>query len=268
MPGWSRYRSLRGLALALFAFLAIATSSWPSHAAVGALEIPKAPGQWVTDTAGMLSEATRTQLNARLQAYEGNSGHQVVVWIGRTLNGAPLDDFAVKTFEAWRIGRKGHDDGVLMLVLSQDRAIDIEVGYGLEDRVTDAISHRIIDEVMAPRLRAGDPNGALSAGVDAILTAIEGRPVPAASSQPTPTGTEPIAHLSPAATLLLGILGVLLLVLLVTHPSLAMYLLFTVFNGGSGFRGGGGFGSGGSSGGGGFSGGGGRSGGGGARGGW
>jgi uncharacterized protein len=140
--------------------------------------IPAAPSRWVTDTAGLLSEANRDALDARLQAYEASSGHQVVVWIGRTMGDAPLDEFAVKVFQAWRIGRKGHDDGVLVLLLADDRAIDIEVGYGLEGRLTDALSHRIIDEIMVPRLRAGQPDAAVSAGVDAVLAGIEGRPVP------------------------------------------------------------------------------------------
>jgi len=220
--------------------------------------IPKAPERWVTDTAGMISEATRARLDARLESYERASGHQVVAWIGRTLGGADLADFAVKTFKAWGIGRKGHDDGVLMLVFAEDHKIDIEVGYGLEGRLTDAASHRIIDEVMAPRLRAGDADGALAAGVESVLATIEGHPV--ATEPGAPVAREPVQHMSPLAAVALALLGILVLVLFVTHPTLAMYFLFSIFNGGGGFGGGGG--------GGGFGGGGGRSGGGGARGGW
>jgi len=236
--------------------------SRPSRADVA---IPAAPDHWVTDTAGFVSEATRASLDARLRDYEAKTGHQVVVWIGPTIGGAPLDDFAVKVFQAWRIGRKGHDDGVLMIVLAQDRKIDIEVGYGLEDRLTDALSHRIIDEVMAPSLRAGNPDGALTAGVDAILAGIEGKPFVSTPGQ-SPEA-EPALHVSPATGVLLGILGFFALIFFITHPSLATYFLFSIFSGGSGYGRGGGFG-GGFGGGGGFSGGGGRSGGGGARGGW
>jgi uncharacterized protein len=225
--------------------------------------IPPAADHWVTDTAGMISDATRATLDARLRDYEAKTGHQVVVWIAPTIGGAPLDDFAVRVFQAWRIGRKGHDDGVLMVVLAGDRKIDIEVGYGLEDRLTDARCRQIIDEVMAPALRAGKPDAALAAGVDAILAGIEGKPV--ASTPEGAPDAQPAVHLSPIESVLLGILGIVVLFLLLTHPSIAMYLLFSIFNGGSGFGRGGGFGGGG---GGGFSGGGGRSGGGGARGGW
>jgi uncharacterized protein len=234
----------------------------------GDVPIPPSPDRWVTDTAGMISESTRAALDARLKDYQAKTGHQVVVWIGQTIGGAPLDDFAVKAFQAWRIGRKGHDDGVLMLVLAGDRKIDIEVGYGLEDRLTDARSKQIIDDVMAPALRAGDPDGALKAGVDAILAGIDGKPF-VGSPGSTPQA-QPAVHLSPLADVLLVLFGIVFLVLFATHPSMAVYLLFSIFNGGSGFGRGGGFGGGGfgGGGGGGFSGGGGRSGGGGARGGW
>ena len=227
--------------------------------------IPKAPERWVTDTASMLSEGARTALDRRLAGYEAKTGHQIVVWVGKTIGGAPLDDFAVKTFQAWGIGRKGHDDGVLVLVLAQDRAIDIEVGYGLEGRITDALAHRIIDEIMAPKLRAGDPDAAISAGVDAILAGIEGHAVSTApEAQPA---HDAVPRLSPGAVALLVVLGLLFVFFAATHPALAAYFLFSIFNGRSGSSGGGGgFGGGGF--GGGFGGGGGRSGGGGARGGW
>jgi uncharacterized protein len=252
-------RLTRGLLAALLLVVA-ALTALPSHAAV---PIPKTPDRWLTDDATLLSEATRSTLDARLRDYEHRTGHQVIVWIARTIDGAPLDDFAVKTFEAWKIGRKGHDDGVLMIVLAHDRKIDIEVGYGLEDRLTDASAHRIIDEVMAPRLRDGDPDSAISAGVDAILASIDGHQDPAESPPPSDAVNRP----SPAMMILFGVLAVAFLLLLLTHPTLAMYFLFSVFNGGGG-SGRGGSGGGGFGGGGGFSGGGGRSGGGGARGGW
>jgi len=220
--------------------------------------IPERPTRWVTDTAGLIGESTRARLDTKLETYERTSGHQVVVWIAQTIGNLPLDDFAVKTFAAWQIGRKGADDGLLMIVLTRDHQIDIEVGYGLESRVTDAAAHRIIREVMAPRLREGKPDLALSAGVDAILTTIEGRAV---ADSPGPAADHPRrVHVSPARWIGLAILGLLLLFLLATNPALATYFLFSVFSGGGGFGGGGGAG--------GFRGGGGRSGGGGARGGW
>ena len=160
---------------------------------------------------------------------------------------------AVRTFAAWKVGRKGFDDGLVIFVLADDRAIDIEVGYGLEARVPDATASRVIREVMSPRLRAGDRDGAITAGADSILAAIEGHSW-------SPSGAQPPAGLSTATGVALGIGAFAVLLLLVTHPRLALWLLWAALTGG---RGGGSH-----VGGGGFGGGGGRSGGGGARGNW
>lgn len=212
---------------------------------------PPAPARWVTDTASFTSPATRTALDAKLEGYEHATGHQVVLWIGTTLDGAPLEDWAVRTFAAWKVGRKGIDDGVAIFVLADDRAVDIEVGYGLEDRLPDAVASRIIREVMAPRLRADDRDGALTAGVDAVLAAIEGRVWSGAPAAPS-TGPSVVMWI-------LGGLAVLaMLIFAITHPRAALYLAWAILS--TARRGGGG--------GGGFGGGGGRSGGGGARGGW
>lgn len=211
--------------------------------------VPSAPTRWVEDHASFLSPAARTSLDARLEGYEHATGHQVIVWIGKTIEGAPLDDWAVRTFAAWKVGRKGLDDGIVMFVLADDRKIDIEVGYGLEDKIPDAVASRIIREVMAPRIRAGDRDGGVTAGVDAVLAAIEGRPW-SVTTAPPPSGPSPI-------TWILGaIAAVAFLIFAITHPRTAMLLLWTIMPGGR--RDGGGL----------FGGGGGRSGGGGARGGW
>jgi uncharacterized protein len=218
---------------------------------------PAPPTRWVEDHAAMLSPAARDALDARLAGYERATGHQVVVWIGKTTGGAPLADWAVHTFAAWQLGRKGVDDGVAIFVLADDRRIDIEVGYGLEDRIPDAIASRIIREVMAPRLRAGDGDGAVTAGADAVLAAIEGRPW---SGAPAGTASHDDGP-SPISWVFGGLVGLVLLILFITHPRLALMLLWSILSGGRG-----GFGGGGGDGG--FGGGGGRSGGGGARGGW
>jgi uncharacterized protein len=237
----------RALALGLLAVLAAAAP------------VPPSPARWVEDPSGFLSPATRATLDARLEGYKRATGHQIVVWIGTSLEGAALDDWAVRTFAAWKVGRKGFDDGVAMFVFADDRKIDIEVGYGLEDKLPDAIASRIIREVMAPRLRAGDRDGAVSAGVDAVLAAIEGKPWTG-----VPATAPPSRELSTTDWIVGGLVLVAILILAITHPRLALLLLWTIMA--SGRRGG--FGGGGGIGGGGFGGGGGRSGGGGARGGW
>jgi len=229
-------------------------------AALAGAATPAPPTRWVEDHAAFLSDATRATLDARLEAYDRETGHQVIVWIGPTLHGAPLDDWAVRTFEAWKLGRKGADDGLAMFIFAEDRAIDIEVGYGLEGVVPDAVASRIISEVMAPRIRAGDRDGAVTAGVDAVLAAIEGRPWSAGA---TTTDDAP-----PWVVYVLGGLAAVgFLLLAIKYPRAALWIAWAMFSGGRG-GGGGSRRGGGGGGGGGFRGGGGRSGGGGARGGW
>src|SRR5215468_5126751 len=153
---------MRGLAL--LAALAAATQA----------PIPPPPVRHVTDNVGFLSAETAASLDERLEGYERQTGHQILVWIGDTIGDYPLDDWAVKTFAAWKVGRKREDDGLVLFILAKDRKMDIEVGYGLEDRVPDARAKQIISDTIAPLLGAGKNDDAIAAGADAILTAIEG----------------------------------------------------------------------------------------------
>lgn len=229
-----------------------------------AAELPPAPTRWVTDGAGVLSTAELDDLDARLQAYERQTGHQVIVWVGRTSGDASIDDFAVRAFEAWKVGRAGEDDGVALFVLVDDRKARIEVGYGLEDRVTDLAASRIIRETIVPRIVDGDYDGAIRGGTEAIVDTIEGRegalPAGATSSRGPP---DEDTGMGLGSTIASALFGLLVLILLVRRPSLGLFVLGSMMGrGGGGRRGGGGLGGGG------FSGGGGRSGGGGASGGW
>jgi uncharacterized protein len=211
------------------------------------------PRRWVTDGPGLLSPAVRDRLDRRLEAYEHGTGHQVLVWIGDSTGGEPIEDWTVRAFKAWQVGRKGLDDGLALFVFSRDRTLRIEVGYGLEGRMPDLVASRIIRETIVPRLKAGDPDGALSAGVDRILKVLGGDA--GAAAPQAPARGQP---LGPLAWIVIALLGLGLLGLAVTHPGLAVWMLFSLLSGGRGGGGGGG----------GFSGGGGRSGGGGASGDW
>lgn len=183
-----------------------------------------------------------------------------------TLGGDPIEDFSIRVVEAWKLGRAQHDDGVLILVVPQDRKMRIEVGYGLEGVLPDATAGRITREVMAPRLRRGDYQGGITAAVDAVLRATgEGEGV-TPGAKPARPG---------AMSYIRGIIGFILLALLFPFLLLLGWLnrlggggrRHTVYFGGGGFGGGyGGFGGGSS--GGGFGGGGGGFGGGGASGDW
>ncbi len=245
--------------------VAVAASIVTAAAAAGSVAraadptaIPPAPTEFVTDHAGFLSPAYASQLSRELEDYQRGTGHQVIVWIDRTTGGAPIEDWTVKAFTAWGIGRKGHDDGVALFVFSDDRRMRIAVGYGLEGAVPDARAGRIIQNDMAPRIRAGDHDGAVKAGVDALIAAIGGAPEPRRNRAPEAVG---LAMLFP-------ILFIIVIVFLARHP----WAWLLIGSGRGGGWGGGGWGGGGGGwgggGGGGFSGGGGSTGGGGASGGW
>jgi len=218
--------------------------------------IPPSPTQWVTDTANFLSPETVRSLDARLAAYQQATGHQLIVYIAPTTGDAPIEDWAVRAFAKWKVGRKGLDDGLALFIMSQDHKMRIEVGYGLEAVVPDAIASRVIDEVMAPQIQAGHPDDAVTAAIDS-LTAVIGGQAGAPPPTPRPERSKPWSLFQ---WIFYGIAGILILALAITHPALAFYLLASIVSGGSGGGGGGG--------GGGFGGGGGRSGGGGASGSW
>jgi uncharacterized protein len=238
----------------LFAFLL----AGPAYGAE--TPIPASPTQWVTDNANFLSPGAVQSLNARLADYERRTGHQLIVYIAPTTGDTPIEDWAVRAFAKWKIGRKGLDDGLALFIMPQDRRMRIEVGYGLEPVVPDAIASRVINEVMAPRLRAGQNDQAVTAAVDSLIGVIGGQ----ADALPPVKTRPPPKPVSPFQLIFWGILGVLFLGFLIMNPSLAFFFLASVLSGGRGGYGGGGY----YGGGGGFGGGGGRSGGGGASGSW
>jgi uncharacterized protein len=221
--------------------------------------IPPLPTRWVTDTANFMSPDALRALDARLEQYERSTGHQLIVWIGTTTGDAPIDDWAVRAFEKWKVGRKGIDDGLVLFIMSADRRLRFEVGYGLEGEVPDAIAARIINDVIVPRIQKNDRDGAVTAGMDAVMTVIGGGGIPAQTAERgAPAQRRGISLLN-------VIIGLLVLAFVITNPRLAFLILASMSSGGGHgrHRGGGGWGGGG-----GFSGGGGRSGGGGASGSW
>ncbi len=232
--------------------------------------IPPAPTRWVTDTANFLRPDAVDQLDSRLRLYQEQTQHQLIIWIGKTTGDVPIEDWANNAFEKWKVGRKGIDDGLVLFVMADDHKLRFEVGYGLEPDVPDLLAKRILDNIVTPGFRAGDPAVALNQAMETVATAI-GQPLP--GSSPTATaqrqGREP-RPVGLGQLIFYGIIALILLGVLATNPSLATWLLISFLSGGGGRRGrgGGGFGGGGWGGGGGFSGGGGMSGGGGASGSW
>ncbi len=142
--------------------------------AQAALPIPKAPGGRINDYAGVLSAEDRARLEDKVRAREQGSSNQVVVAIFRSLQGESLEDYSIRLAQAWRIGQKGLDNGVIFLVFTEDRKMRLEVGYGLESKLTDAISGQILRQAVAPRFREGKIADGIAAGLDAIDQAIAG----------------------------------------------------------------------------------------------
>jgi uncharacterized protein len=217
--------------------------------------LPPPPTRWVTDGPKLLSPALRQSLDQRLRAYQEGTGHQVLVWVSDSTGGEPLEDWTVRAFAAWKVGRKGLDDGLVLFIFAKDHKVRLEVGYGLEGQVPDILASQIIRETILPALQRGDADGAVQAGVARLLKAIGGD----ASAQSSPSETRSAGqHIGVGGWILIAVLVLGFLGLAITHPSLAAWLLFSIFSGGRGGGGGDG----------GFSGGGGRSGGGGASGSW
>jgi uncharacterized protein len=130
--------------------------------------------QYATDQTGTLSPDQLGVLNARLRTFEDSTSTQVVVLMMPTLAGEPIEEFALRVAEENRIGRGGRDNGALLLVAKEDRDVRIEVGYGLEGVLTDALSGIIIRNEIVPRFRRNDYFGGLSGAVEAIILATAG----------------------------------------------------------------------------------------------
>ena len=135
----------------------------------------------VTDLTGTLDAGQIDSLEQKLAAFEQRKGSQIAVLIVPSTAPEAIEAYSIRVAEQWKIGRGKIDDGAILLVAKNDRAVRIEVGYGLEGALSDAVSNRIIDELIVPRFRAGDFFGGINAGVDAMIKVIDGEPLPAPS---------------------------------------------------------------------------------------
>lgn len=136
----------------------------------------------VTDLTATLNAGEVTQLEQKLAAFEKNKGSQIAVLIIPTTKPETIEQYAMRVAEAWKLGRKGVDDGVLLLIAKNDRSLRLEVGYGLEGALPDAKAKRIITEIITPHFKQGHFADGIDAGVDAILAAIKGEPLPLAQN--------------------------------------------------------------------------------------
>lgn len=139
-----------------------------------ALEVPQLQGR-VNDYANLLSPATKGQLESVLKTLESTDSTQIVVLTIKSLQGDSLEDFSLRVVEKWQIGQKGHDNGALLLVAKDDRKIRIEVGYGLEGKLTDMTAGQIIRNVISPRFKQGNFDQGIIDGVGAIVATVRGQ---------------------------------------------------------------------------------------------
>jgi len=148
---------------------------------VFAVDVPYLTGR-VTDNAQILSEETRKSINAALKDHEDRTTNQIAVLTVPSLEGASVEEYANSVFSAWKLGQKGKDNGILVLVSPKDRRLRIEVGYGLEGVMPDGVAGSIIRNVMTPHFKSGDYNRGIDEGVKAIISVLEGGKAPEAQA--------------------------------------------------------------------------------------
>ncbi len=143
----------------------------------------------VNDYANVLAPNQIQALESQLSRLEQDTGHQVAILTLPSLGGEVLEDFSIRVAEKWKIGQKGFDNGAILLIAIEDRRLRLEVGYGLEGILPDAIAKRIISNYIVPRFRARDYAGGIVAGIGAVDKVIRKEPLPASTSRQNPSGS-------------------------------------------------------------------------------
>jgi uncharacterized protein len=199
-------------------------------------DVPYLTGR-IVDDAELLSRETSDRITGLMREHEARTGNQIAVLTTPSMGGESIEEYAVKVFNTWKLGQKGKDNGVLVVIVPQERRMRIEVGYGLEGTLTDAASSRIIRNVMAPLFKAADYNAGIEQGVAAIIAQLEGREPPPAASTPerparsgsgSPAFEEPDLPLTERilfGAFIFGIIG-LFTVLGVLTPGVGWFLYF------------------------------------------
>ncbi len=176
--------------LAAVLFYALFVTQW----ALADVEIPPLKAR-VTDLTATLTVEQRAALESKLAAFEQKKGSQLAVLLVPSTQPETVEQYSIRVAEQWKLGRKGVDDGVLLLIAKNDRKLRIEVGHGLEGALPDAITKRIIDEYIFPPFKQGDFNGGVNAGVDRMIKVIDGEPLPPPEKWRAPSGKNFTARL-------------------------------------------------------------------------
>jgi uncharacterized protein len=199
-------------------------------------DIPYLTGR-ITDNAQILSEETNKSLSESLKAHEERTTNQIAILTVPTLNGESIEDYADRVFKEWKLGQKAKDNGILMVVVPNDRRMRIEVGYGLEGTMTDLTAGRIIRNIMTPKFKKGDYNGGIADGAQAIIEVLEGGKVQETAGAGNPGATSegagfldgmkrpdmPIAQRILLGAFIFGIIGIFTLLGILT-PGMGWFL--------------------------------------------
>jgi len=214
------------------------------------LDVPRLQG-YVNDYAGMISPSAKSKIEEGLRAFEQSDSTQIVILTISSLEGGNIEEFGIKVAETWKIGQQVKDNGILFIASKQDRKIRIEVGRGLEGKLTDLMAGRIIDRVIKPRFSKGDFDGGFIAGVSSMIDATRGEFK--ADRRPAQRGQKGISPflsiflffaifmliLGSLSRVLGGVIGAIglptLAYLMVSAASIPIFILLTIFGFGAGF---------------------------------
>jgi len=171
------HAAIRRACTAVFAVFVLCLAFSSASYAQEAVPVPRLAAR-VTDLTGLLSPDERAGLEAKLAQFETRKGAQIAVLILPTTQPETIEQYARRVADEWKLGRKGVDDGALLVIAMQDRKLRIETQYGLEGVLPDAVAKRIISDTIAPRFRAKDFHGGIVAGIDRMIGVIDGEPLP------------------------------------------------------------------------------------------
>ena len=191
---------LARVAALAFAWVATAAATAPPDA----VAVP--PVARVTDLAGALTPEQSAALTAKLTGFETDKGSQIAVLIVPTTAPEDIEQYGIRVADAWKLGRKGIDDGLILLIATQDRRMRFEVGRGLEGPVPDLLTHRIIEEVLQPAFRAHDYYGGIDRALDRVIGLVNGEPLPAPPEKHARRGSGGLGSILPIF-LVIGLIG-------------------------------------------------------------
>lgn len=212
---------------------------WVVPATTRAVDAPIPPKHIVSDASGFLPPAQAQAIAGTLKAYELRTGRQFAVLIVPTLDDEVIETYATRVFDAWHLGRKPQDDGLLLLIAVREHRTRIEPGYGLEGDITDALSSRVVHNILRPALRAGKPGEGVARAMDALMAAADKSPIEGLLPERHHAG-DADADIDPVT---LGFWALVIVVLLlVVGPRAGLDILFLLLSGlgggGGGRRGG------------------------------